>query len=96
MSPAILLKNEEENSDSQSIRDQVSRAFHGLERHIAGETIGHNHVDVTREDVVSFDEADVVEPARAQQCMRCLHDLVALHVFFADVEKTPRAAQLAP
>ncbi len=57
----------------QAIGDQMGSAFHGLQRHIARETIGHNDVDVTREDVVSLDETNVVEPARTQQRMRRLH-----------------------
>ena len=62
--PPACSSSEAENSVRSRSAIRCARAFHRLQRHVAGETIGHDHVDVAREDVVAFDEADVVEPAR--------------------------------
>jgi len=67
--------------------DQRRHALHGLQRHIAGESVGHHHIDVAGEDVVALDEPDVVQAAREQQRMGGLHALVTLDVLLADVQK---------
>ena len=73
---------------AQRVGDQLGGAFHRLERNVAGETVRHDHVHLVRENIMPLDETHVVEPARAQQVVRGLHDLVALDLLFADVEQT--------
>ena len=68
----------------------------GLQRDIAGEAVGDHDVDLAGEDVVALDETDVAQrrrialrqrAARAQQRMRRLDRLVALHLLLADVQQ---------
>ena len=72
---------------AQAIGDQPGDTLHGLERHVAGETIGDDDIDVAREDVITLHETDVIETARAEQAVRPLHHFVPLDVLFTDVEQ---------
>ena len=45
----------------QSITDETSNAFHGLERDVACETISHDDIDFAGENILALDEADVLE-----------------------------------
>ncbi len=72
---------------AQVILAGTDRALHRLHRHIAGKSVGHDDVGLTRHQVVAFDKADVVECAGAQQRGRILDCLVTLDVLGADVQQ---------
>src|SRR5690606_31042709 len=75
---------------AQQLRHLAGRTFRGLERDIAGETFGHNHIHRTFADVVAFNETGIGKSfkRRIAQNLACLLDLVeALDLFRADIEK---------
>ena len=71
---------------------QFRGAFGGFQRHIAGETVGHHHIDRAFGNVVTFDEAGEFHLQRhaAQDVGRAAHRVIALHIFRTDIEKAQR------
>jgi len=67
---------------AQAVGDQPGDALHGLERHIAGEAIGHDDIHIAGEDVIALHETDVVEATRSEQPVGYLHDLGLLFCDF--------------
>jgi hypothetical protein len=49
---------------ASEVADQLGGALAGLQRDIAGEAVGHDHIDPVRQDVGALDKADIVEAAR--------------------------------
>src|SRR5271154_884483 len=72
---------------AHGINNQSRRAFHRFQRNIAGESIGDHDIDLVGKNIMSFDEADVVDIHGAQQIVRDLDHIVALDLLLADVEQ---------
>ena len=68
---------------------QFRRPFHRLERHIAGEAVGHHDVNVACEHAVRLHESGVVQPfVGDEQARRSANLRRALAQFGADVEQS--------
>ena len=75
------------------VGDQPRRTLMTLECDIAAESVGDDHIDNAARDVVTFDEAVIVETGIldiAQPLRYGAHDLVALQFFLANVQQTDR------
>ena len=74
---------------AQHLAHQLQRALAGLERHVAGETVGHDHVGGAGGDVVAFHEAVelAAQVADLQHLGRLADALVALQLLGADIEQ---------
>ncbi len=68
------------------MRHETGGTFHRFQRNVAGETIRHDDVGLPREDLVTFDESDIVQPARLEQRRRFLDRVMALRRFHADIQ----------
>ena len=84
------------NASRRRVGDELGRALPGLERDIAGEAVGDDHVDPVGGDVPALDEADIVELGalglRRDALGRLLELGAALVLLGADVEQARRAA----
>ena len=75
---------------AQILADLAGGAFGGLERDVAGETLGDDDVDLAVADVVAFDEADIVEIGHlpfAQNAAGLADRLETFDFLNADIEK---------
>ena len=75
----------------QQALDRLDQPLADLQRHVAGESVADDHVDVAGVHVTAFDVADELDRGRLQQLMRVARQLVALALF----ARRPTAARLA-
>ena len=77
-----------------------THALDGLEHHIAGKAVGHDHVAPALHGLLGLDVADEVEvprlPGGLQNLVCIPAELVALAVLAADVEKSPPGDSRSP
>src|SRR5690554_2177579 len=77
-------------SPPEKLGVQCGGTFCSLERDVAGEAIGHNHVDGSLGDIISFHKADKLtrEGQGAQQGGCFLQRFAALHVFRSNIQES--------
>src|SRR5690606_10476527 len=70
-------------------------SFGGLQGNIAGEALGHHHIDRSLADIIALDETVVVERCEigggfTDQAAGLFDLLLSLHLLDPDIEKTDR------
>src|SRR5436190_12675668 len=68
--------------------ERFEQSFAEFQRDVSRETIADNHVDITFEDVSTFDVANEIDGSKPQGFECFLRQLVPFRVFFTDGEQT--------